>query len=53
MHKNGNKGVIMYEFPVKPLMTFELMKILFVESATRGVTSFYASPILGSFKLCW
>ncbi len=43
----------MYEFPVKPLMTLELVKILFLESSQGGIASFNISPLLGSFKLTW
>jgi|GEM_PF-6498603 len=44
----------MIEFPVKPLMTLELVKLLLLDkSKERGVISFNFSPLLGSFKLRW
>ncbi len=43
----------MYEFPVKPLMTIELVKLLFLEGSQNGLTSFNFSPLLQSFTLNW
>lgn len=44
----------MIEFPVKSLMTLELVRLLLEEKTKGGgLVSFNFSPLLGSFKLCW
>ncbi len=41
----------MREFPVKPLMTFELVKLLLLNKGKSGVISFNLSPLLTKFLL--
>lgn len=43
----------MFEFPVKPLMTIELVKLLLLERPEGGIISFEFSPLLHAFKLAW
>ncbi|MEM8727681.1 MAG: hypothetical protein AAGE99_03115 [Chlamydiota bacterium] len=49
----GTEGSKMNEFPVKPLMTAELVKLLFLESYQTDIASLNFSPLLGSFELTW